>query len=71
MVYANIPTKEKEDKKNIVTRRTPPNRYQHIFLGYFYSYNNFGDKEVHCKALLEYNGCARFTIDNISIVTQP
>jgi hypothetical protein len=23
------------------------------------------------KNLLEYNGCARFTIDNISIVTQP
>jgi hypothetical protein len=38
------PTKEKEDKKNTVTRRTPPNRYQHIFLGYCYSCNNFGHK---------------------------
>ena len=41
------PTKEKEDKWNIMTRRTPPKRYQHIFLGYFYSYNNFGHKKVH------------------------
>jgi hypothetical protein len=44
------PTKEKEDKWNIMARRTPPKRYQHIFLGYFYSCNNFGHKAVHCKA---------------------
>ena len=30
----------------------------------------FGVKEVE-YLVLEYNGCARFTIDNISIVTQP
>ena len=35
-------------------RRTPPNRYQHIFLGYFYSCNNFGHKVVHCKAYRKY-----------------
>jgi hypothetical protein len=49
------PTKEKEDKKNTVTRRTPPNRYQHIFLGYCYSCNNFGHKAVHCKSYRKYN----------------
>jgi hypothetical protein len=47
--------KIKEDKKNTVTRRTPPNIYQHIFLGYFYSCNNFGHKEIHCKAYRKYN----------------
>ena len=49
------PTKDKEDKKNTVTRRTPPNRYQHIFLEYCYSFNNFGHKEVHCKSYRKYN----------------
>jgi hypothetical protein len=49
------PTKDKEDKKNTVTRRTPPNRYQHIFLGYCYSCNSFGHKAVHCKAYRKYN----------------
>jgi hypothetical protein len=44
------PTKEKKDKWNIMDRRTPPKRYQHIFLGYFYSCNNFGHKAVRCKA---------------------
>jgi len=29
------PTKEKEDKWNIMARINPPKRYQHIFLGYF------------------------------------
>jgi len=49
------PTKDKEDKKNTVTRRTPPNRYQHIFLGYCYSCNSFGRKAVHCKAYRKCN----------------
>jgi hypothetical protein len=43
------PTKEKEEKWNIMARRTPPKRYQYIFLRYFYSCNNFGHKSVHCK----------------------
>jgi hypothetical protein len=38
-----------------VTRRTPPNRYRHIFLGYFYSCNNFGHKVVHCISYRKYN----------------
>jgi hypothetical protein len=41
-------------KGNTMIRRNPPNRYQHIFLGYFYSCNNFGHKEVHCKAYRNY-----------------
>jgi len=49
------PTKEKEDKKNIVAKRTPANRYQHIFLRYFYSCNNFGHKRIHCKSYRKYN----------------
>jgi hypothetical protein len=44
------PTKEKDEKKNIVTRINPSNKYQYIFLGYFYSYNNFGHNLVHCKS---------------------
>ena len=44
------PTKEKYDKNNTITRRNPSNRYQYIFLGYFYYCNNFGHKVVHCKA---------------------
>ena len=27
-----------------------PNRYQQIFLGHFYSYNNLGHKALNCKA---------------------
>jgi hypothetical protein len=43
-----------EGKENTIIRRTPPNRYQHIFLGYFYSCNNFGHKEIHCKDYKNY-----------------
>jgi len=39
---------------NIMIERTPPNRYQYIFLGYLYSCNNFGHKPVHCKS---YRNC--------------
>jgi hypothetical protein len=35
--------------------RNPSNRYQYIFLGYCYSCNNFGHKEVHCKAYRRHN----------------
>jgi hypothetical protein len=49
--------KKKKTNGRIMTviRRTPPNRYQHIFLGYCYSCNNFGHKAVHCKAYRKYN----------------
>jgi hypothetical protein len=49
------PTKEKHDKKNTITRRNPSNRYQYIFLGYFYSYSNFGHKAIHCKSYRRHN----------------
>jgi hypothetical protein len=41
-------------KGNTVIKRIPPNRYQHIFLGYCYSCNNFGHKAVQCKAYRNY-----------------
>jgi hypothetical protein len=41
--------KENEFRWNTITIRTPPKRYQHIFLGYFLSCNHFGHKEVDCK----------------------
>jgi hypothetical protein len=31
--------------RNTTTIRTPPKRYQHLFLGYCFSRNNFGHKE--------------------------
>jgi hypothetical protein len=34
------------------------------------NFSNWVLEEIWIK-VLEYNGCARFTIDNISIVTQP
>jgi hypothetical protein len=46
----SFPTKEKDDKKNRMIRRNPSNRNQYIFLGYCYSCNNFGHKEVHYRA---------------------
>jgi hypothetical protein len=45
---STFPTKVKNDKKNTITRRNPPNKY--LFIGYYYSCNNFGHKAVHCKA---------------------
>jgi hypothetical protein len=50
-----LPTKEKDDKKNIIIIRNPFNINQYIFLGYCYSYNNFGNKGVHCKDYIKYN----------------
>jgi hypothetical protein len=43
----------KDDKKNPITRRNPPNKY--LFIGYRYSCNNFGHKEVHFKYYGQYN----------------
>jgi hypothetical protein len=48
-------TKERDAKNNTIIRRNPSNRYQHIFLGHFYSCNNFGHKAIHCKAYGKYN----------------
>jgi hypothetical protein len=50
---STLPTRVKDDKKNTITRRNPPNKY--LFIGYCYSCNNFGHKEVHCKAYGQYN----------------
>jgi hypothetical protein len=50
---STFPTKVKNDKKNTITRRNPPNKY--LFIGYCYSCNNFGHKAVHCKAYGQYN----------------
>jgi hypothetical protein len=49
------PTKEKDVKKNTITRINPSNIYQYIFLGYLYSYNNFGLEAVHCKSYRRHN----------------
>jgi hypothetical protein len=49
------PTKEKDDKKNTITRRNPSNRYQYIFLGYCYSCNNFGHRAIYCKSYRGHN----------------
>jgi hypothetical protein len=48
------PTEEKDEKKNTITRKNSPNIYQHIFLGYCYSFHNFGHKAVHCKDYRKY-----------------
>jgi hypothetical protein len=50
---STLPTRVKDDKKNTITRRNPPNKY--LFIGYCYSCNNFGHKAVHCKAYGQYN----------------
>jgi hypothetical protein len=50
-----LPSKENEYRKNTTTRRTPPKRYQHLFLGYCFSCNNFGHKALHCRAYGQYN----------------
>ena len=49
---STLPTRVKEDKKNTIIRRNPP---KYLFIGYCYSCNNFGHKEVHCKAYGQYN----------------
>jgi len=48
-IKSTSPTKEKDNKKNTVSIRNPSNIYQYIFLGYFYSCNNFWHKAIHCK----------------------
>jgi hypothetical protein len=43
-------SKENEYRRNTTTRRTPPKRYQHLFLGYYFSCNNFGHKALHSRS---------------------
>ena len=50
---STFPTKVKNDKKNTITKRNPPNKY--LFIGYCYPCNNFGHKAVHCKSYGQYN----------------
>jgi hypothetical protein len=50
-----LPSKENEYRRNTTTRRTPTKRYQHLFLGYCFSCNNFGHKTLHCRAYGKYN----------------
>jgi hypothetical protein len=40
---------------NTTTRRIPPKRYQHLFLGYYFSCNNFGHKELNFISYGKYN----------------
>ena len=42
--------KRNEFSKCMTSRRPFTNRYQHMFLGYYFSCNNFGHKEKNCKA---------------------
>jgi hypothetical protein len=51
----SLPSKENEYIRNTTTRRTPPKRYQYLFLGYCFSCNNFGHKALHCRAYGKYN----------------
>jgi hypothetical protein len=44
-LISTLPTRVKYDKKNTIT----------ITIGYYYSYNNFIHKAVHCKAYGQYN----------------
>jgi hypothetical protein len=39
-----------EYRRNTTPRRTPPKRYQQLFLGYCFSCHNFGHKALDCKA---------------------
>jgi hypothetical protein len=41
-----LPSRVKYDKKNTIIRRNSP---KYLFIGYFYSCNNFGRKTVQCK----------------------
>jgi hypothetical protein len=50
---STLPTRIKDDNKNTITRRNPPNKY--VCIGYGYSCSNFGHKAVHCKAYGQYN----------------
>jgi hypothetical protein len=50
-----LPSKENEYRRDTTTIRTPVKGYQHIFLGYCFSCNNFGHKVLHCRAYGEYN----------------
>jgi hypothetical protein len=50
---STFPTKVKNDRKNTITRRNPPNKY--LFIGYCYSCNNLRHKAVHCKYYGQYN----------------
>ena len=52
---STLPSKENEYRRNTATRRTPLKRYQHLFLGYCFSCNNFGHKELHCRAYRKNN----------------
>jgi hypothetical protein len=49
---STLPTRVKNDKINTIIRRNPPH---YLFIGYCYSCNNFGHKEVHCKAYGQHN----------------
>ena len=40
---------------NTTTRIIPPKRYQHLFLGYYFSCNNFGHKELNFRSYGKYN----------------
>jgi hypothetical protein len=48
-----LPTRVKDDKKNTIIRRNSLNKY--LFIGYCYSCNNFGHKEVQLKSYGQYN----------------
>jgi hypothetical protein len=54
---STFPTKVKNDRKKTITRRNTP---KHLFIGYYYSCNNFGHKAIHCKAYGQYIHIQRY-----------
>jgi hypothetical protein len=53
-IFFNKKAHPPKGKGNSMIIMNRPNRYQHIFLGNFYSCNKFGHKAVHCKAYRKY-----------------
>jgi len=49
-----LPNKEEDHQNNRIIRSNYSKRNQYIFLGYSYSYKNFGHKEIQCKSYRKY-----------------
>jgi hypothetical protein len=47
---SSLSPKRNEYRRNTTPRRSPPKRYQQLFLGYCFSCHNFGNKSLDCKA---------------------
>ena len=41
------------DRTIVLAKTSPTTRYQKLFFGYYYSFNNFGHKALDCRAKLD------------------